>query len=166
MRYYLRNTIQGQKIRGTKGTFQTYRRRNCREQSGSVRLCDVAQTNKERCVLSLEMRAEMENHHERILSILSRAISTPLISSVTRRGKIVSLVLSVTPSASSDLLSNKAFSSAKGKLSVILVSWIVNLDRPMTSKYDNWRKACCNSSRRVISACRAYTHARQATFNP
>jgi hypothetical protein len=72
----------------------------------------------------------MENQ-ERILSILSRAMSIPLINRVTRRGKMVSFVSS---SASSDLLSNRAFSSAKGKLSVTLVSLMVNLDRPITSK--------------------------------
>jgi len=86
------------------------------------------------CTRKIRGPLERMGNHERIFSILSRAMSTPLIRSVTRRGKIVSFVLSATPSTSSDLLSNKAFSRAKGNLSVTLVSFMVNLDRPMTSK--------------------------------
>ena len=98
-----------------------------------------------------------------ILSILSSAVSTPRISNVTCRG--MNSIFSLPPSSpkfSPEYIvpkyarcSCRAFSSAIGRLSVILVSLMVNRQRPMISKYDSSRKACCNSSNRVSSAWRA-----------
>ena len=109
-----------------------------------------------------------------ILSILSSAVSTPRISNVTCRGtNSRSFIFSLPPSSprpSPEYIvpkqyarcSCRAFSSAIGRLSVILVSLMVNRQRPMISKYDSSRKACCNSSNRVSSAWRAQIHVRQA----
>ena len=101
-----------------------------------------------------------------ILSILSSAVSTPRISNVTCRGtKSRSFIVSLPPPSPEPSpefhvpkyarCSCRAFSSAIGRLSVILVSLMVNRQRPMISKYDSSRKACCNSSNRVSSAWRA-----------
>ena len=108
-----------------------------------------------------------------ILSILSSAVSTPRISNVTCRGtNSCSFIFSLPPSSlklSPEYIvpgyarcSCRAFSSAIGRLSVILVSLMVNRQRPMISKYDSSRKAYCNSSNRVSSAWRVQIHVRQA----
>lgn len=105
-----------------------------------------------------EQRKEV--NHFRIFSILSNATSTPLIRRVTCLGK--SLLSLASSPYSKVCCSCNALSSAMGRLSVILVSWIVRRDRPKMSKYESWRKACCTSRSRDTSAWRAWIHVRQA----
>ena len=67
-----------------------------------------------------------------IFSILSSATSTPLINRVTCRGSSRSFRFS--SPYSNACCSCIAFSKATGRLRVILVSWMVSRERPMTSK--------------------------------